>query len=648
MLNSLVSSVTAFAFAAVSVADDAGGIQVNDSSLQSDAVDSKMMEKIVEKLDKFVHNVGSKACEMPSLVDKEAIERAARFIDSLLLGATATFRDLHLRLQCPLTLSGIHRACDLRLRIHLLEVNNVESESTAPSDVSSTSAASGGDGENRRGGATSHHRQRSCSKATPDAKSGTDGAAGGSSSLWSWLWANMWRLGLDSTTSRTSGNRGDGGSQSEASVPPVMRKLIRLEDVTLHWDLWDTSMGGTGQHSPASSRSNSPTCSPTVTAPSRDVYSGPTPESMIASACLLRLPTSHNYCNICLRDPSILSQILSSESTSPSARPTLVDLSIDLGPVVACICPSAVFWLTLTVTQLTTLYNTYLAGRYNDRSLDKPEDDLHKSNFGLIDSGQPFSLNRRNSVDVLTTNLVDLDLSSSPRTDLLASSGLQSMTESNMFRSCLGGSAYQGAGITVDCLSDASKLPPFTLSARCRLFVLTLFHADEEASPFTGDLSSQPLLSCGSDIETSSSGSSSSSDDQFHEVSSRQNSLTLQAPPPGSLVGINDFFAGLDGVQCLEYNDQQWVCASEWIAQVNTDLALLASPRDHLRLAAGFCQLDVTCELADDGDSTTHQRVTGQITSLLLTECLFSHAAADSLSVTKVFHVAAFLKFISL
>ncbi|VDN32136.1 unnamed protein product [Dibothriocephalus latus] len=77
---------------------------------------------------------------------------------------------------------------------------------------------------------------------------------------------------------------------------------------------------------------------------------------MIASACLLTLPMEQNFASVCMRDPGFVSKMLSSnngensgglpgaEATSaghPSNQslggPTLLDVSIDLGPLIGLI-----------------------------------------------------------------------------------------------------------------------------------------------------------------------------------------------------------------------------------------------------------------------------------------------------------------------
>lgn len=96
---------------------------------------------------------------------------------------------------------------------------------------------------------------------------------------------------------------------------------------------------------------------------------------MVASACLLSFPSKQNYARICFRDPALLSQMLSpsplpsnttivgSSRAPSSSQPTLVEMHLDVGPAVACLCPSEVFWLGLMASQLTALYEAYSADR---------------------------------------------------------------------------------------------------------------------------------------------------------------------------------------------------------------------------------------------------------------------------------------------
>lgn len=106
------------------------------------------------------------------------------------LGATVTFRDLRLRLQCPLTLNGAHRACDLRLQFQILEINNAEgtgTESVQSSSLSTTTAVTSSHYGHRR----ERHKTLPKAATTPPVEH-----AESTGNLWSWFWSKTWIFGL--------------------------------------------------------------------------------------------------------------------------------------------------------------------------------------------------------------------------------------------------------------------------------------------------------------------------------------------------------------------------------------------------------------------------------------------------------------------
>lgn len=104
-------------------------------------------------------------------------------LSAVLAGANITFRDLQIRLQVPLTLSGVHRACDLRLRIHLLELANINRSEffKEKEDPSSSTAASSG-----------HEKRRRTKSGTSKSISSGCDEENDSGGVWSWLWTNRW------------------------------------------------------------------------------------------------------------------------------------------------------------------------------------------------------------------------------------------------------------------------------------------------------------------------------------------------------------------------------------------------------------------------------------------------------------------------
>ncbi|VDM33400.1 unnamed protein product [Hydatigera taeniaeformis] len=583
MFNSLISSVTALAFAAASVAD-------GDTVVEPPAADSQCVEKIVQKVDTLMRNLGNADSTAPSLVDDVVIERAARLIDILFLGATVVLRDLRLRVQCPLALNGAHRVCDLRLQIQILEITNGEG-----TDVESAQSSSSSTTIPTSVTSPHHEHRRECPKTLPKP---TSPAAvenkGGGGNLWSWFWSKTWIFGLGSTSLKSPAN---GGAEGSLGSSPFAQKLFRFEGATLHWDLWDTSIG---QTSPLLSSSS--TKSTSVSSPSTSIhdsislndgfFSGPEPESMVASACLLSLLGPDNYVALHIRhDSTILSRIISSSAQTSS--PTLIDVNVDLGPVVACLCPTQIFWLGAMVTQLTKLFQAY--------------NTVQKARHQVDGNSTPSNMD---SSDPKAGPLVDLDISVED----------DSMTsiDSNMFRSCLGASSFP----FLDEAPPFTDSPPFSVCARCRLFTLTLFHTDEAAS-FSTTFGPRSI-----------SIDSSGGEESFHEAIS----TTLDSEPAqGTLKNQNDFFAtvsGADGGVSGVLAAKRSVGVAQWLENVNAKLAQCTQGRNHLLLSLGFCELEGSPfikQMVELGEDTGRETIfpprgllTCRVEGLLLSESLFS------------------------
>nr|VZH94921.1 unnamed protein product [Spirometra erinaceieuropaei] len=540
---------------------------------------------------------------------------------SVITGATIIFRDLQLRLQCPLTLAGVHRACDLQLRIHLLEFTNAspsnepDSASTAPSSARA-------------------HQSRTEHPKTGD----VSGEQGNSARLWSWLWNRRWTSSEERCRDPPSGSSGLSNSDHTCSaIPTILTKNIRMDDVTVHWDLWDTSVAtdqqttcssaaslSRSQSSRGSSRDRCLSQPPAPSSP-KGFFIGPTAESMIASACLLTLPMEQNFVSVCMRDPAFVSKMLSPTTSDNSASvpgtiasavpsdhpsnlpfgssgcggPTLLDLSIDLGPLIVCACPSELFWLHLMLTQLTSLWEAFAAGRWaqEDDSTSQSKNQVAAPVSAAVTmtttTASPRHRRCTSSENLLQSlagapneapahHFVDLDLSgNSP--DQRAISPSPSMIDSRMFRTCMNVAEYN---------EDFKSNPdqggmPFSFSGRCRFFYLLLLLDDEEAAttstvgvkdqseselhPQRPRLSSAPLsrLSSLEPAPGSASEADASSEEQFHEAlsdispvggdvsgdtngsrSSRLNSNTNHAnfslmTSPAALESIAHFFARL-------------------------------------------------------------------------------------------------------
>ena len=82
------------------------------------------------------------------------------------------------------------------------------------------------------------------------------------------------------------------------------------------------------------------------------------PNKLIASACLLTLLDSKNYLAVqLLHDSGLFSNLIS--GSPQNVRPALVDINFEVGPIVTCLCPSQLFWLSAMVTQVTKLFEAY-------------------------------------------------------------------------------------------------------------------------------------------------------------------------------------------------------------------------------------------------------------------------------------------------
>lgn len=149
----------------------------------------------------------------------------------------------------------------------------------------------------------------------------------------------------------------------------MAQKLIRFGGITLHWDLWDASTKEAGAGTPKDGVDESES----VSSVSRvflllnslsvtmlfgyfllkDGYViGPDAQSMIASACLLSLPSDKNFITLHILHARDCSSVM-------NIRPTLVDLSADIDCVFSALCPSQIFWLKACITQLNKYFKAY-------------------------------------------------------------------------------------------------------------------------------------------------------------------------------------------------------------------------------------------------------------------------------------------------
>ncbi|KAM7535501.1 hypothetical protein Aperf_G00000103607 [Anoplocephala perfoliata] len=543
MMSSLISSVTAFAFAAAKV-----GVE---DDLSSDRGDSQSVLSIIDKFDSFMRIFGHSEFEISGLVDRASVEKGSNLIDNLIFNASIKFNNLSIRLQCPLELNSVNRACDLRLKFQRLEIDNIIDGSATKRASSSVSIP------------TSVQQEQSTEDTSQADSSENRG--------WS-NWFTSWFSDHVNPTVEV-----DNSVQTADKSSVMTEKSIRLDGVTLHWDLWDTTKkeGGTVR---------SPSCGSVSEAESDDNtlsewLLGPDAESMLASACLLSLPSEENYLTL---------QILHTRDrfSVMSIHPTLIDFSADLDCIFAALCPSQLFWLKATVTQLTKYFEAFCALQ--------------------SDGNQEDTGSNANTLEIPSKSLNTV-------------------------------SSDESCAVSTDASTKEISPTPFSLSARFRLLSLTVFHDDEEAC-FPDPLPDPSSLEeeCGS----------SSSEDHFHEALS---SIQEPIFTSGTLKCQNALFSALEanqeGVKDLISSDRTSVSSVEWLESINPVLTKFIEGRDHLQLLIGHFELEFKEESHQtppgDGDPDDAEKemgfpskgpFIGQIGGLLFSECLFSHGVANPTS----------------
>ncbi|VDL57957.1 unnamed protein product [Hymenolepis diminuta] len=442
----------------------------------------------------------------------------------MLFKTSVRFNNLSIRLQCPLQISAVNRACDLRLKVKYLEIGNFgggsgirrSSSTSSTGSLHSTNEIPAGENRNRR---------------------------------WS-NWLLSWFTDfLQSTTH-------DESPEKMPDKTPVMaQKLIRFEGATLHWDLWDTTMKNVDTSLKYPFKEFFSEDERGTAYSHNDCAFGPDVESMIASACLLSLPSSENYINLHILHNRDCSSVM-------NIHPTLVDLYADFDYVFSALCPSQFFWLKATVIQLAKYFKAF-------------------STFQSDESGVSRESEKNMNLE-LPSNFLNISKSAESGAVTLDGEGtgvltglLVSVSGTPMFQSCL-----EDSSLIRDLAQVKTRQSPLTVSARCRFFSLTLFHGDEEASyPDPQPNSSSEEEKEDADVLEHSS----SSEEKFHEAVSSPYEVVLTS---GILKSQNSLFSALEsnleGIRDLISFERTSGSTAEWLESFHSALAKFIGNRDHL------------------------------------------------------------------
>ncbi|KER26240.1 hypothetical protein T265_06438 [Opisthorchis viverrini] len=370
LFSSMISSMTAAAFAAARVADgttewldtenfgDVGSSGEDEGATGS--ADEKprgffsRIQQFFERLTTTAEKIDFDNDNTNPFVDQESKERVAYMIDSVIAQASIILRNVNIRVECELGLPGLNRASGVALSFAYLSITNQQSKTT--------DGFAKADSENAR------------SYSVPGCKDSRSYGDG-----WSWLW--RWGSARK-TNSREPFTGSDDVINPPGSLSTMLHKNVHLEGVEVFWDLWDTRKQQDCEDSLSSvetsnvgghERKNSPQgISDDLSGASRVPKVAtvcPTEENMVASAKLLTLTGVHTA-RVSVRCPLFsLNQTRPGEAhgdiNSPepqSSNPwSLFELRIhlDLGAIVACVCPSQFYWLQLLVGRLSHIWSKY-------------------------------------------------------------------------------------------------------------------------------------------------------------------------------------------------------------------------------------------------------------------------------------------------
>ncbi|GAA55236.1 autophagy-related protein 2 homolog B, partial [Clonorchis sinensis] len=529
LFSSMISSMTAAAFAAARVADgttewldtensgDLGSSGEDEGA--TDSADEKprgffsRIQQFFERLTTTAEKIDFDNDNTNPFVDQESKERVAYMIDSVIAQASIILRNVNIRVECELGLPGLNRASGVALSFAYLSVTNQQSKST--------DGCAKADPENAR------------SYSVPGCKDSRSYGDG-----WSWLWRWGSARKTDSSAPPTGS---DDVINPPGSLSTMLHKNVHLEGVEVFWDLWDTRKQQDCQDSLSSvetsnvggreRRNSLRGVSDDLSSPGRVpkvaiVY--PTEENMVASAKLLTLTGVHTA-RVSVRCPLFsLNQTRPTEAqgdiNSPEPQPTnpwsLFELRIhlDLGAIVACVCPSQFYWLQLLVARLSHIWNKYTEQVTSERTVQQfpapnPRSPAESSSFfpnstGPVESRQLSGLSRPRGYPESThytlphgfseAELVDLDLNH----DIPSPSTMTSpLVDSKLFWSCLtetdemtssrgmettgfpaaGSDVYNSSAGHTGRRTETSE-PRFSVTANVLCVALVAFYEDESAS----------------------------------------------------------------------------------------------------------------------------------------------------------------------
>ncbi|KAF7233470.1 hypothetical protein EG68_07789 [Paragonimus skrjabini miyazakii] len=455
LFNSMISSMTAAAFAAAKVAggttewfhaqptadvnDDAGLEESydDDEGAEDSGGETKpgglryRIHQLFERLTSTAVKVDLDDETKNSFVDQESKERVAYMIDSIIAQTSVTLRKVNVRIECQLGLPGLNRASGIALSLaHLHVTNQHQPYQSQPTGDPNHSDETG----------PSWVRQGNLVDSPRKERPGGDG--------WSWLWNWAGSRRADPGPNSASA----AAAASAGSLSTMLHKNIRLEGLDLFWDLWDTKeQFGCTVSNIRLDQSGAEAAEALGTSFSPNRPNGlnticPTEDNMVASAKLLTL-SGMSTARVNLRCP-----LLSLTQAKPVGQASAIDFTsaeqvttwpsfemrvhLDLGAIVACACPSQFYWLQLFIGQLSHIWQNYTNRKTLVPCSDRgsrpasPESPLvtrpgHHQRMvqvvgnGRVDNNQPSHLFRATASEeyrhlahqLSESELVDLDLS---------------------------------------------------------------------------------------------------------------------------------------------------------------------------------------------------------------------------------------------
>ncbi|THD27247.1 hypothetical protein D915_002064 [Fasciola hepatica] len=554
LLNSMISSMTAAAFAAAKVTDgsnswfrththsfssdeDDGSDNEDDENAITDEDSGKSsglisrVQRFFERLTKTAEKANFDKNKSDSVVDQDSKERVVYMIDSLIAQTTVVLRNVSIRIECQLGLPGLNRASGITLCFQYLSLANQSSVS-----------------QNLGGIQRNDPDARSPKDVHGKFGSQTDVNYNTNSDGWSWMWPFGHARKQTSDTTTTTRTQ---TSTASGSLSTMLHKIIRLEGADVLWDLWDSTPKRDGSRTRRCG-SRAMTTASGASASSSDGESsrgsirdrrgpftefseeadeepeapipGPTEENVAASAKLLTLPGDEHTARVSMRCPLLAlaarstaggdieasARDCSTHATTTPGAPSSsspdpwsafeLRVHLDIGPIVACVCPTQFYWLQLTVGQLNHIFQVYQDNVSTRASSLQPvgQCDMMPRPVNVIDPEEtrwypaahqilPYEecvSNHQSECD-----LVDLDLSESGTKS-------RAFIDSKLFWSCVTDSpedVFDGEGYykqRSQCSNAAKHMtgqpepspiadPKFSLAANVLCCALVIFYEDE-------------------------------------------------------------------------------------------------------------------------------------------------------------------------